>query len=97
LDLADEIPAGRIFLIPVKLENCLVPERLSKLQWVDLTTPGADERLLKALRAVAVERLEPGEIQSSEKNRSSREAPFSIANLSEPGGLKLDGFKVHQG
>jgi squalene cyclase len=32
LDAADEKPDGAIFLIPVKLEECDVPERISRFQ-----------------------------------------------------------------
>ncbi|SHN66296.1 SIR2-like domain-containing protein [Geodermatophilus obscurus] len=49
LDLADEQPEGSIFLIPVRLETCEVPDRLKRLQWADLFLPGAYERLLKSL------------------------------------------------
>lgn len=36
LDIADEKPEGTIFIIPAKLENCLVPNALSRWQWVNL-------------------------------------------------------------
>jgi hypothetical protein len=36
LDVADEKPEGTIFLIPVRLEDCSVPNRISRFQWVDL-------------------------------------------------------------
>jgi len=36
LDIADEKPEGTIFLIPVRLEVCNVPNRISRFQWVDL-------------------------------------------------------------
>jgi hypothetical protein len=36
LDAADEKPEGSIYLIPARLEECSVPSRLSKWQWVDL-------------------------------------------------------------
>src|SRR5580700_5251577 len=36
LDVADEQPEGNIFLIPVKLEDCDVPARLGRWQWVNL-------------------------------------------------------------
>jgi len=49
LDLAEEQPEGSIFLIPVRLEPCEVPERLRSLQWADLFKPDGYERLLKAL------------------------------------------------
>lgn len=49
LDAADEQPEGAIFLIPVKLEECAVPERLSRWHWVDLPKQHAREKLLRAL------------------------------------------------
>lgn len=36
LDVAEEQPEGTIFLIPVRLEECEVPERLKRWQWVDI-------------------------------------------------------------
>ena len=50
LDVADEQPEGSTFLIPVRLEDCDVPERLSHLHWVDLFRQQGYEHLLKALR-----------------------------------------------
>jgi TIR domain len=49
LDVADEQPEGAIFLIPVKLEECDLPERLSRWHWVDLSSEYAEERLLQTL------------------------------------------------
>jgi CheY-like chemotaxis protein len=49
LDVADMQPEGTIFLIPVKLEPCDVPERLSMLHWVDLYESHGYGRLLRAL------------------------------------------------
>jgi len=53
LDAADEQPEGTIFLIPLRLEECEVPERLRRWQWVDLFQEKGYERLLRALRARA--------------------------------------------
>jgi hypothetical protein len=53
LDVADEQPEDTIFLIPLKLEECDVPERLSRWQWVNLFSANGYERLLKALRSRA--------------------------------------------
>lgn len=36
LDVADEQPEGSIYLIPARLEDCEVPSRLKKWQWVNL-------------------------------------------------------------
>ena len=70
LDAADQMPAGRIFLIPVKLENCSVPERFSGLHWVDLTVPGAHVLADLGLYGPSpIERLEAG------PNATIREQP----------------------
>lgn len=50
LDAADEKPEGTIFIIPVRLEECNVPERISQFHWVDLFSENGYEWLLKALR-----------------------------------------------
>jgi hypothetical protein len=49
LDVADEKPAGVIFIIPAKLEDCDVPVRLSQWEWANLYEPGGYGRLLLAL------------------------------------------------
>ena len=49
LDKALEKPVGTIFIIPVKLEECEIPERLSRYQWVDLSRPEGRKRLLMGL------------------------------------------------
>ncbi len=53
LDVADQQPQGTIFLIPLKLEECDVPERLRRWQWVNLFSTNGYEHLLKALRSRA--------------------------------------------
>jgi Leucine-rich repeat (LRR) protein len=53
LDAADEKPEGTIFIIPARLENCDVPERIGQFHWVDLFTDDGYERLINALRVRA--------------------------------------------
>jgi len=53
LDKADEKAEGTIFLIPVRLEECDLPDRLAKWQWVDLFEDTGYDRLVRALRARA--------------------------------------------
>lgn len=50
LDIADEKPEGTIFIIPLKLEECKVPERLSRWQWVNLNEDRGFEKLIRALQ-----------------------------------------------
>lgn len=56
LDVADEQPEGTIFIIPLKLEECEVPDRLKKWQWVNYFDENGYKRLLEALheRAKAI-------------------------------------------
>jgi hypothetical protein len=50
LDVADTQPEGEIFLIPLRLEPCEVPQRLTRWHWVDLFEDhGYDKLLLQAL------------------------------------------------
>lgn len=57
LDVADEKPEGTIFLIPLKLEECDLPRRLSRWQCASIFEPDGYQRLLLALgeraRAIA--------------------------------------------
>ncbi len=53
LDVADEKPEGQIFIIPVKLEECRVPDRLRKWHWVNLFEERGYEKLLRAFQARA--------------------------------------------
>ena len=50
LDVADEKPDDTIFIIPVKLEECTVPDRLSRFQWLDIFDKSSYDRLIRALR-----------------------------------------------
>lgn len=50
LDIADEKPEGTIFIVPARLEECAVPDRLSTYHWVDLFADEGYERLMRALR-----------------------------------------------
>jgi hypothetical protein len=49
LDVADEKPEGTIFIVPAKLEECKVPDRLGMYHWVELVKKDGYERLLRAL------------------------------------------------
>lgn len=53
LDVADEKPEGTIFIIPARLEDCEIPERINRFHWVDLFSTDGYGRLLKALQVRA--------------------------------------------
>lgn len=49
LDAADEQPEGSLFIIPTLLEDCKVPERLKRWQWVNLSSSDGHEKIIQAL------------------------------------------------
>jgi adenylate cyclase len=51
LDVADEKLEDAIFLIPIRLEECRIPQRLSRWQWVDLFEGDGYDKLIRSLRA----------------------------------------------
>ncbi|GAC1347732.1 MAG: hypothetical protein NVSMB27_13810 [Ktedonobacteraceae bacterium] len=55
LDAADAQPEGTIFLVPVRLEKCDLPERLKHLHAVNLFEKEGYELLLRALKSRADE------------------------------------------
>lgn len=59
LDVADEKPEGTIFLIPLKLEECDVPSRLSRWQWVNLFDDNGYQRLMRSLNSRAETKYKP--------------------------------------
>jgi hypothetical protein len=50
LDAADEQPEDSIFIIPWRLEDCSIPKRLERWQWVDGFHEKGFDRLMQALR-----------------------------------------------
>jgi outer membrane protein assembly factor BamD (BamD/ComL family) len=75
LDIAEEKPEGTIFLIPARLEDCVVPERLNRWQWVDLYEDNGFIKLLRSLKlranAVGVT-IEPASYVDSDEERKRR-------------------------
>lgn len=53
LDVADLKAEDEVFVIPVKLEECSVPDRLEKWQWVNLFDKNGYGQLVTALRVRA--------------------------------------------
>jgi hypothetical protein len=55
LDKFDEKPAGIIYIIPIRLEECEVPKRLADLHWIDISISNAEwySPLLESLKLKA--------------------------------------------
>ena len=55
LDIAQLQPEESIFIIPVRLESCEIPQRLQKYQWSNLFRKGGYAMLLSSLKERANE------------------------------------------
>jgi len=51
LDATEEHPEGHVYIIPARMEDCVVPERLGRWQWVDTFAPNGYSRLCRTLDA----------------------------------------------
>jgi hypothetical protein len=56
LDVAKEKPEGTIFIVPLRLEPCKVPDRLANPQWVDYFDADGYGKLLRALHRRAADK-----------------------------------------
>ena len=48
-ELQKRRPTGYIFMIPVLLEACQVPDGLKKYHWLDASQPGSIDKLIQSL------------------------------------------------
>lgn len=93
LDVADRQPEGAIFVIPVKLDECELPQRLTKWQWVDWRDEGAQQRLIRALDARATDvgaatsngDASPRRVRLDDS--SSLEGDYIVTGINPDGGL----------
>jgi len=49
LEILDRQPPGNIYLIPVRLDDCVVPQRFKRLHWINLFELNGMEELLTAI------------------------------------------------
>jgi hypothetical protein len=49
LDVLDTMPEGTIYIIPARLEECVIEDRLANRHWVDLFNQDGYDSLLRSL------------------------------------------------
>lgn len=86
LDIADEKPENTIFIIPVKIEECEIPVRLSRLQWVNYFEKDAYEKLLKSFQK-RFENFSGGRFKRSEQRILTRPIRELIGHTFKPNSL----------
>jgi len=79
LDKAEEKPEGTIFLIPVKFEDCDVPQRLQRWHWVNLFKEKGYQRLMSSL-CFCAEKITPGSDSESNLIKEHKEITYVEEN-----------------
>jgi tetratricopeptide (TPR) repeat protein len=51
ISLLEQTPEGEIYIIPIRIDDCLVPISLARRQWLDWSKKDAKESLLKAIKS----------------------------------------------
>jgi formylglycine-generating enzyme required for sulfatase activity len=100
LDVADEQPEDTIFLIPLTLEECDVPERLNRWQWVNLFSPNGYARLIRALQIRAASlglSASPIQPPAEPVPQFTTGAPPAQSVSNVGGGVNLEGQQVSVG
>jgi len=86
LDAWQELPEGTIHTIPVRLDECEVPESFRHYHWANLFDPNGFERIVRAIRAEVAKQQEPIPLRRPQPSTSSSpsEAPATIHSALEP-------------
>ena len=91
LDAWQDIPEGGIHTIPVRINECEVPESFQRYQYVNLFEQGAFDRVIRALRFQIRKSTSPllePHIQTDEQWLSDDSDPVSRLKRDKPGILK---------
>lgn len=86
LDIADEKPENTIFIIPLKLEECDIPERLSRLQWLNYFENGSHEKLLRSIQK-RYESFSGGKFRNSEQRVITKPMRELLGHTFKPNSL----------
>ena len=63
LEIMDRRPDGSVFIVPVRLDDCEVPEKLRRWQWIDIRKRGGYNRLRDALISHGAEKAAPARLR----------------------------------
>jgi hypothetical protein len=97
LDVWQELPEGTIHTIPVRLDDCDVPEQFRRYHWTNLFAPNGFDRIVRAIRAELAKRpvaelmpiLEPSP-RTSLSEVPATQAPALIQDVDEHVVLEKD-------
>jgi hypothetical protein len=77
LDAWEELPEGTIHTIPVRLDDCEVPEQFRRYHWANLFEPSGFDRIVRAIRTELAKR-------SVTESTPTLKPPLKISPPEEP-------------
>ena len=87
LDAWQEIPEGQIHTIPIRLDDCMIPEQFQQFEPVDLFGDGGWERLIRAIRfgleqyQQSVPEVSPIQLQASSSDIAVKRENLGLRQL----------------
>ena len=95
LDALQELPEGTIHTIPVRLDDCDVPEPFRRYHWVNLFDPNGFDRIVRAIRAEIAKRSELTPPRSPEPSPRPIDAVSPREEAATPPVSEKDRSEVH--
>src|SRR5215475_12850148 len=86
LDAWQEVPEGAIHTIPVRIDQCEVPESFRRYHWSNLFEPNRFDRIVRAILAELAQRLKTAPPLTPQSSTSTRlaQAPTTTETALEP-------------
>ena len=86
LDAWEQIPEGTIHTIPVRLDDCEIPQRFKKFQWVDLFEENGFEKVIQALNLGLSQR---SQLRHQKESKSQGESTLYTSRIQNTS-LRMD-------
>jgi hypothetical protein len=96
LDALQELPEGTIHTIPVRLDDCDVPEQFRRYHWANLFEPNGFDRIVRAVHAELAKRFgttPPPSLQPSPRPSLPERAATQDTTVEPLGDNALAGFR----
>jgi hypothetical protein len=94
LDVMQELPPGAVYVIPLRLDNCTVPEDLGHLHRIDWFAADGPEKFEIALQNVAAQKIEFDKAELFRQLNSIIQKFGAVIHLDQPSGTLDDARRL---
>lgn len=99
LNTLKEIPEGEIFIIPVRLDECQIPERFQRLHYVDFFEEEGLDKVILSIQSKSYNKIEKRNKNNksiSKKHQTPKQDQYSQEETNHNKIQKYFGFKVNK-